>query len=291
MFGFLRNQKTNYAYHVVAVNDGATDSSGEILEMYSSWSELTIINQKNRGLSGARNTGLQEVFGKYIMFLDSDDYLAENAVESLMHAAYFRNADIVQGGYIHVTEDGNRHIGGMQYSDSTNVAPNGVVAGMAWGKIYKTDLFSELCFPEGYWYEDSIITGIVTHLATSIATISDNVYFYRKNTAGITHMSKGRPKSLDTFYVLRSTLNARKQLNMYTDCAFYEHLLRIIPLCAKRIENEPKQVQRAMFVMFKKMLKEERADSKFEVHPKYRMLEKVILSGDFRKYCLLCIAL
>ena len=284
----LRNQQTKYTYHVVAINDGSTDRSGDILATYSGWADLKVINQKNRGFSGARNTGLQEVLGRFVMFVDSDDYLSENAVESLLAAAYFRDADIVQGGYVRVTENEKKQFGGVKYCDASGVAPNGVLAGMAWGKVYKAELFSGICFPEGYWYEDSIITGIVTHLAARIATISDNVYFYRTNAMGITQTSRGKPKSIDTFYVLRSTLNARKQLGMKTDCAFYEHLLRIIPLCTQRTQNEPEQVQRAMFVLIKKMLQEQRGNSGFEVHDRYKKLERVILCGDFRKYRLLC---
>lgn len=287
----LLNQKTQYSYHVIAVNDGATDGSENILNAYSDWLDLMVIKQKNKGLSGARNTGLQYVYGKYIMFVDSDDYLPENAIESLMQAAYLQNAEIVQGGYIHVSEDGQKCFASVKYSNTSNVAPNGTLAGMAWGKVYKAELFSEIRFPEGYWYEDSIITGIITHLASNIATTSDNVYFYRKNAAGITNISRGKPKSVDTFYVLRSTMNARKQLNMHTDCAFYEHLLRIIPVCAQRIKNEPEIVQKAMFSLIKKMLEEERGMSGFNVHFQYKLLETVILCGDFRRYRLLCAVL
>lgn len=284
----LRNQKTRYAYHVIAINDGSTDNSENILKSFSDWRELLIINQTNRGLSAARNAGLQEVYGKYIMFVDSDDVLLENTIESLLSAAYSRDADIVQGGYLHISEDGEEYSDGVQYIDSSNVAPNGVLSGMAWGKVYKAELFSEVCFPEGYWYEDSIITGIITHLANNISTISDNVYFYRKNASGITHMSRGKAKSIDTFYVLRSTMNARKELNMQTDCAFYEHLLRVIPICAQRIKNEPKLVQVAMFVLIKDMLEKERGTFGSKIQTQYKMLEKVILNGEFNKYQLLC---
>lgn len=286
----LRNQVTQYTYHVVAVNDGSTDCSGEILSAYSDWQDLTIIHQKNCGHSGARNTGLQEVLGNYIMFVDSDDYVPENTVQSLLQAAYSMDADIVQGGYACVTETGEKCPGGVKYAQASNIAPNGVLTGMAWGKVFKAELFSDIRFPEGYWYEDSIITGIVTHLAANIATISDNVYFYRMNPAGITQKSRGKPKSVDTFYVLRSTMDARKQLHMHTDCAFYEHLLRIIPLCAQRVQNEPEQVQRAMFTLIRQMLEVERGNSVFEVHSQYKMLERTILSGDFRKYRILCVA-
>ena len=284
----LRNQKTKYSYHVVAVNDGATDRSGDILNAYTEWPDLMIINQKNKGISGARNTGLQYVFGKYIMFVDSDDYLPENTIESLLQAAYLQNADIVQGGFSNISENGQKKLGDVKYSQSSNVPPNGVLAGMPWGKVYKAELFSEICFPEGYWYEDSIITGIVTHMAKNIVTISDMVYNYRINTSGITITSKGKPRSVETLYVLRSTLKARKQLGMKTDLAFYEHLLRIVPLCFQRTKYEPEIVQRSIFVLIKKLLEEERGDCGFAVDRQYKMLESAILNGDFRRYRILC---
>ena len=211
------NQNTQYRYKVVVVNDGATDGSAAVLKEYEKNNDFFIVEQENRGLSGARNTGFRYVNSKYIMFLDSDDYLTETAVEKLLDTAYRIDADIVQGGYYDFDGETEAIIGCKVYSNSADVPSNGVLAGMAWGKVFKPYLFENICFPERYWFEDTIITGLITHLAKNIATVSDMVYFYRRNNAGITRLSVGKPKSIDTFYVHRCVLKARKELGMQTD--------------------------------------------------------------------------
>lgn len=282
------NQKTAYSYRVIAVNDGSTDRSGAILDRYKGSDLVTVISQQNRGLSGARNTGLRNGKGRYVMFLDSDDYLTENAVQTLMEAAYRQKADIVQGGYYDIDGNTESVLGCICYGEKASVPPNGVVSGMAWGKVYKAQLFENVCFPEGYWFEDTIVTGLLTHLAETIATVSDMVYYYRRNNSGITRMSVGKPKSLDTFWVHRCVLDARKELGMGTDKAFYEHLLRMMVLCHQRTQHEPEAVKRSLFVLLRALLEDARGTERFSVDKRYRNLEKAILRGEYGKYCLIC---
>lgn len=281
-------QKTDCRYEVIAVNDGSTDGSGEILEQYRKYGNFRLIHQSNLGIGGARNRGLREVRGRYLMFVDSDDYLPANAVQSLMYAAACRNADLVQGSFCHVDQSGQRPLGYETYENRGGVAPNGVVSGMAWGKVYKTCLWENICFPEGCWFEDTIITSLLTHLAGKIATVSDLVYYYRCNRSGITRSSTGKPKSIDTLYVLRSVLEARRQLNMVTDSAFYEHLMRLMILAVQRTGREPEPVRRSIFSLFQKLLQEERCRADVHVTEPYGILEDLLLQGDYRRFRLLC---
>ena len=282
------NQRTTYRYQVIAINDGSTDQSGMLLEKYKEYNHVTILVQTNRGLSGARNAGLRIAQGKYVMFVDSDDYIPETAVQSLMEAACRWNADIVQGGYYDIDGESETVLGSTQYKDDSSVPPNGCVAGMAWGKVYKAHLFETVCFPEKYWFEDTIVTGLLTHLANIVATVSDMVYFYRQNNTGITRTSTGKPKSIDTFYIQRCVLNARNQLGMHTDQAFYEHLLKMVVLSYQRTQKEPELIKKCLFIMFRNMLETARGTNEFNVSKRYRTLEKVIIRGEYNRYCILC---
>ena len=76
---------------IICVNDGSADGSGDILKEYSG---IRVINQENRGLSGARNTGIQAARGRFIGFVDSDDWVDLDFFEKLYEAAVKNNADI-----------------------------------------------------------------------------------------------------------------------------------------------------------------------------------------------------
>lgn len=82
--------------NIILVDDGSTDSSPEICESYAKIdSRITVIHKENGGQSSARNVGIDAADGKYLYFLDSDDYISENAIEELVNVAEKENADVV----------------------------------------------------------------------------------------------------------------------------------------------------------------------------------------------------
>ncbi len=93
---------------IILVDDGSTDSSGKICEEYlDNDPRVTVINQKNSGPSKTRNTGIDNANGKYIYFLDSDDYIESDAVELLVTTAESNKADLVFFGAHSFTDSGN----------------------------------------------------------------------------------------------------------------------------------------------------------------------------------------
>ena len=107
------NQQTGYKFLVVVINDGSPDGSRAKLRKYEGLDDVVIIDQENRGHSGARNTGLKHIKAKYVTFVDSDDRMMPGAIEAMMKEAMKENADIVEGSYKTFYNDeeheGSRH--------------------------------------------------------------------------------------------------------------------------------------------------------------------------------------
>lgn len=211
------SQVTKYTYHLVIVNDGSTDCSAEILADYASDSRVTIINQENKGVSDARNTALKTLFGRYITFLDSDDIMAPDAITNLLDAAYKYDADVVEGSYRRRKPDG-RLFDGVKYDKESVVRkPNIQMRGVPWAKVYKAELWGNIKFPESYWYEDTIICGLILPLVTKYVQITDDVVYYTVNTESITFISNGKPKMLDNLYVTKSVLADAESIGLIKD--------------------------------------------------------------------------
>lgn len=95
---------------IILVDDGSPDDCGKICDSYMKKdSRVKTIHQPNGGLSIARNTGLKYAFGEFIYFLDSDDYIAPEAIEAMVHLADEHHADIVMAGHNRVEADGYIH--------------------------------------------------------------------------------------------------------------------------------------------------------------------------------------
>lgn len=201
-------QQTQYKFIVVVVNDGSTDGTRKILENYANDERLRIIDQENKGISGARNTALRNIEAKYLMFIDSDDLLAEGAIENLMRVAIKEEADIVEGSYAYVS--GNRK---SVIKHKKGLLPPSDFLGFPWGKVIKADLFEYIHFPD-YWYEDTLMSFVVFRLSKKSIGIQDVVYYYRRNPNSMTHLANRQFRNMDSFYVTRRLLKDQKLLGI-----------------------------------------------------------------------------
>ena len=241
------SQKTRYSYHVILVDDGARDATPAICDRYAGHSHVTVIHQSNKGLSGARNTGLQEIFGNYLMFLDSDDLLLPGAIDALMDTAYRCNADIAEGGAEYVFE--NRREIAHSYPLETWIENPYTLHGHAWGKVYKASLFENLRFPEGFWYEDSLLSYLIFPAVRRAYLCPHICYGYRINESGIVKSSVGKPRAVETYWITERLLLEHQEAGLPMDEAFFRYMLLQARLNQLRLAALPLEVQESAFLL------------------------------------------
>ena len=180
---------------IIVVNDGSTDTSGEICKEFVEIDHRIIyIEQENAGLSAARNTGLENMSGDYVTFVDSDDWIEQDYVETLYKKITEYQADIAVGNYYSFNESEGMfyfHISGDSYYeevyDNVSIFENlyesqemkSFALISAWGKLYKAGLFEQLRFDMGKLGEDGYLNQKIYLLAEKIVYIHKGIYSYR----------------------------------------------------------------------------------------------------------------
>lgn len=243
----LLNQKTEFSYNIVVVNDGSTDNSGLILKRYREDSRIIIIEQMNGGLSSARNRALRKIHGKYVMFVDSDDILQESAIQNLMEIAYRHDADIVEGGHQLFNSSGWGAI--QNHSEKVLKCNSSELFGYAWGKVIRSDRLIDFCFPDSFLFEDTVMHTLLYPSCAVTYTIPDIVYYYRENNSGITQTSGTSPRCIDTFWIMKYCLEERVNRGQKLKIHDFENYLLACFRNWGRTKNMPLDIQESIFVL------------------------------------------
>ena len=184
-------------YEVILVNDGSTDRSGEIAKKYSEkFNNIYLINQNNKGLSGARNTGIKHSRGEYLYFLDSDDMIQDNLLEICVSNLKNNNLDAVHFGYRLVKDNKvikkskvitcNKVLSGKEFfKDSVENALS--QNHEAWAYMYKKKFWidNNLSFKDITFVEDAEIYIRVLMSNIKIIEIPEFLYIYRVREGSI----------------------------------------------------------------------------------------------------------
>lgn len=181
---------------IILVNDGSTDRSLEICQNYSNKdTRIKIINKLNGGLSDARNAGIDVAQGKYIGFIDSDDWVEREMYEYLFRIAENNKADIVQCEFVEAYDEDTLISSNIkeeivtydkiQALDLLHKKQN-VKTIVVWNKIYKREIFNEIRFPKGRVHEDEFTTYKLLHKAKNIIDTNRIMVYYRQRPESIT---------------------------------------------------------------------------------------------------------
>ena len=234
---------------IIVIDDGSTDNSGSICDEYAlKDSRIRVIHQENKGLSAARNAGLNVMNGDLVVFLDPDDAYLPDYVETLVETQIREDADIVVCRYISYKETGKLNnkqkralkprIGhcSLNRTEALRALVRNEINFGVWNKIYRRDLWNDLRFPEGHVYEDIATTHLVIDRSNKVTVIDDVLYMHRQRPGSITHTPSWTNLSdrilacsrLDEF-VIKNTpsvfstddLNQRLQITLNSNISLY----------------------------------------------------------------------
>ncbi|WP_029233452.1 glycosyltransferase family 2 protein [Butyrivibrio sp. VCB2006] len=209
----------NVNFEIILVDDGSSDNSGQICDNYSlKYPNIITLHKKNGGLSDARNYGMDHAHGDYFFFLDSDDYLYENSLQYLLEACIKYDVDYCIGSFARLTPEGELvDISEIPegYKD-TVVDEKGLwhireseklyMATVAWGKLYKKEVWQNLRYPVGKNNEDTYILPQLVSNCSKIYVSSKLVYKQELSADSIMR-GKVTYKSLDAFDAYINLLN------------------------------------------------------------------------------------
>ncbi|WGI47494.1 glycosyltransferase family 2 protein [Lactiplantibacillus plantarum] len=278
------DQQTKYSYRTIIVDDGSTDKSSEIIEKFSGNASVLIIKQKNRGVSVARNAGLDCVDARYVLFVDSDDILSDGAVEMLLDKAFENNADIVEGGF-DTFNDGKTVSHTKRITGLSTVSS---LSGFPWGKVIRASYFKNLSFPAGYLFEDTIFGFILYQLVQTVYTINEQVYKYRLNEKGLNLNSKQTPNRVDSFWVTIQILSELDKFGICPSESLYTLLLQQISMNFKRtFQLKPKTIQYACFRILTDIVNEKWRD--YSGTLPYQHLDTALKNKKFGDYLVACL--
>lgn len=177
---------------IILIDDGSTDKSGDICDEYGKKDErIIVIHQSNQGSASAKNAGLRKSSGEYLAFVDSDDFLQEDAYEFMVKQLEEYCADIIQGCFRKVYQKFYRDVNKiieMQILDTSEfleLFTKDWTCGLLWDKLYKRDIFKDIYFKEGHKIDDEFFTYKGVMNSKKILRVPHYIYNYRQRISSV----------------------------------------------------------------------------------------------------------
>lgn len=223
---------------VILINDGSVDDSGRICEKYcEKYHYMRVFHQNNQGLSMARNRGLAVASGKYVLFLDSDDYLNNDILDKLLEVLLETKEDIIVGKYFrHYEATGECVESNVSFQDVSNKF-NPI---KLYCEMMKKDAFwlvvsiliirrdflidNNLYFEPGIYHEDELWGVSLFLFANGIKIFDENIFYYRIGRENSITSSKKIKKEFDKIWIIDEFYNIIESTNVQKE---KKHMLKI----------------------------------------------------------------
>lgn len=276
---------------ILLINDGSTDNSKQICEEYATNKpNVYLYTKQNGGLSDARNFGIKKANGSYIMFIDSDDFIAATMVQALYNDLKCNNADISSVDVFKFYDDDKVFPSEHNTSETitldrekaiTSILDNTIVHNYACNKLYDIKLFENIQFPNGYVMEDLAIAYLLIETANKITYNPAQLYYYYQRRDSILHSPN--PKFYkDKFYLAKRRFLYIK--GKYPYCIENDRfMLSVIIECFPYVclNEDIKAFQQLIDLINKKCLKTVRRNFKIKYmifrfrYLKYKIFERI----------------
>ena len=209
---------------IILVDDGSTDSSGQLCDVYATKDiRIKVIHKENGGLSDARNAGIDSAVGVYYSFVDGDDFLAKDAILKMIFGMKEKKCDISVCNMIRYFENGETEpfyipsntLKVLNSTDRFETLSQPSVC----NKIFKADLFNSVRFPKGKFYEDTFVYHTLVYNAKTIVLTGYDGYFYRSRHSSILGQNVLTDRYFDFIEAvwLRTTFLLKKNIQPYGD--------------------------------------------------------------------------
>lgn len=194
---------------IILVNDGSTDNSLSICKKYKEKDKrIILIDQKNSGVSAARNAALKIAKGEYIQFTDSDDWLEKNMIEEMVYSSITNDSDIVICEYKNYYEKNNK-FENTTFKDYTNITFKDLISddttnygGFPWNKLIKRKFIKNLYSEDIHFYENLIFFLENSEDVKKYSVIHKPLYNYNINESSAIHSKKYNPKKISILNAL-----------------------------------------------------------------------------------------
>ena len=235
-----------YPYlQIILIDDGSPDNCSLICDKWNALEKrVTVIHKLNSGLSDARNFGMKILSGKYVSFIDSDDYISDAFFESLLSTIQSESSDIVECSVVQFDENNSFDT----YQDDNTIksyqieqALSGLIAENpfhqhVWNKLYKTEITNNTYFPVGKLNEDEFWTYQVFGQAKRVTKINKTMYYYFQRSTSIMGEGfnlrrldalEGKAKRQEYINQFFPSLSLQSKIDFYGSCIFsYQSVLK-----------------------------------------------------------------
>ena len=214
---------------IILVDDGSTDSSPKFCDRYCEmYDNVKVVHKENGGLSSARNAGIEQMSGKYVLFIDSDDFIDQDMISRLYSVAQEQNADIVTCQFIKYYEDRPEEYYSEKkemsiWTGEEALAQMFYPGGIGWSacnKLYRSELFAHVRYVEGIYWEDMATTYLLYEQCKKVVETPYRLYYYCIRTTGITG-NKSSKRAHDAICTIE-TVSAYFE-NHYPHLAMFPH--------------------------------------------------------------------